>query len=329
MLYYSYENNLGAGFFSVMNNILSMLYNYYIIYNKNIDINIDWSNVYFPYNDSENINIFNKYFTSIKNTEDDLYINDYLNNINKYPSFNIYVPNDIYKYYDIKDWIRNRAIIITKWRQIKLIDNTDNELVNIKKKHIYFLNKMFFNNFIINIDIINSVNEYYELNMRNYFIIGVHIRSSNHHNCENMIKSENNELITFQEESNNDIIKNIDNYILQNNINNFKIYLSTDVEQNIQEFKIKYMDKLLYNKDNLSLSSTNSDIESHFGFEIINRKDEADFLDHFIKNKPGYKGGFELLKDCLLLSRCNIFRPALSNLSDWVYIFNPKLNNLF
>jgi len=77
------------------------------------------------------------------------------------------------------------------------------------------------------------------------------------------------------------------------------------------------------------LSITNSDIESHFGFEIINRKDETDFLDHFIKNKPGYKGGFELLKDCLLLSRCNIFRPALSNLSDWVYIFNPKLNNLF
>ena len=79
----------------------------------------------------------------------------------------------------------------------------------------------------------------------------------------------------------------------------------------------------------MSLSSTNSDIESHFGFEIINRKNETDFLDHFIKNKPGYKGGFELLKDCLLLSRCNIFRPALSNLSGWVYIFNPKLNNLF
>ena len=64
----------------------------------------------------------------------------------------------------------------------------------------------------------------------------------------------------------------------------------------------------------------------HFGF-FLNQEtlNDQKFMQHFHNNKPGLDGAKQLFIDCLMLSKCNYFIPSLSNLSDFVLIFNPDI----
>jgi hypothetical protein len=51
--------------------------------------------------------------------------------------------------------------------------------------------------------------------------------------------------------------------------------------------------------------------------------------DAFQKDKPGYFGGLTALVDCLLLSKCAVMIHSLSNVSDFVTVFNPNIRSFF
>ena len=157
--------------------------------------------------------------------------------------------------------------------------------------------------------------------MKNTFILGIHFRCHGAHNCETTGTFETN----FHTKINN-VFTKIDNILKDKT--DYKIYLATDVKSIQNEFIRKYKDRLLYNKNNTSMSDTpNSSTEPHFGFALQNKNNtnNKEFFDYFNKNKPGLNGGIQLLIDTLILSKCDFVIPSNSNLSDFVLIFNPDI----
>jgi hypothetical protein len=167
--------------------------------------------------------------------------------------------------------------------------------------------------FQINPELLNRVNNFYN-NNKDYYLIGVHSRF--HYHKQSAVSGQT------QLVNPNQLVKNIDKYIEENNIKNYKIYLSTDLKYTLNIFIEKYGNNLLYNKENIWMSDKHdSPDEPHFGW-TPNLEEKREI---FHKNKPGYKGGQELLIDALSLSKCNYFFPSNSNLSQWVINFNPDI----
>lgn len=159
-------------------------------------------------------------------------------------------------------------------------------------------------------EILNEVNDFYNYNMNNFECIGVHVRFATSH------INEKPRLITLDEYFNE-----IDATIktLQSN---YKIFLATDSEYVVRQFKKKY-EKLLY---------TNA-IRSNYMEEVHLIYDAYDYWishsEEFHKKKPGYKGGKDVLMDCLLLSKCNVLIHSTSNVSDFATFFNPEIKSIF
>jgi hypothetical protein len=305
-----YNPNIQSGFFAVMNDILRMLCSK-IFYKQKEEIIINWDDPLFAYGDSD-INTFEKYFTiDINYAFDTNKYQKYIKNQVFYILFN----SDIIDYYKIENIHDNCKKIKYIQHDIKLKENND-ILGTIKKDHLIFLNELFNSSLKINKNIIEKVESFYENNMKNYYCIGIHMRSNN---CK-IIERYKKELEC------DEVIKNLNDYIKNNNIEKYKIYIATDTKENLNYFINYYQDKLLYNKDNIYMSNTKIDKEPHFGFELNDKNLNNDiFLKLYNDSKPGLKGGIELLTDALILSKCNSFRSTESNLSDWVYIFNPNI----
>lgn len=309
---------VGSGMFAEFKRILRVGYRC-MLYNKHIYIN--WENEYFPYKDGSttnpveeyliiNVPEYNKelvdFFSYVTYDEHIFFIPEILN------SHGITNPNDY-----CKNW---NAITLLRKIKLQSTDIANNESI-IKRNHCIMIHKLFTHCFSINSSILEEANQYFCENMKEYFTIGVHVRAHSAHNCEM-----NNEPIETDEQ----IVKELDNYIVAHNLHDYRIYLATDINESLCFFKNKYGNKLLFNKQNIWMSGVRTDrFEPHFGFDTQHPENQNDqFKELFHHQKPGLKGGRELLKDCLLLSKCSVFRHSLSNLSDYVYIFNPYINDL-
>jgi hypothetical protein len=311
---------IGAGFFAVMNSLLSYLIQ--CNYNNKYDYEIDFDDEMFPYNNNSNTykekNIFNKYFNIIaeKNKELLLNVNKLFHKYYEISLTNFSILNvDIIQKYDptVKDYNN----ILYREYLIKL-NNSDNEIVLSKRYHYKYLHFIFSNMLEINKDILDKVNTFYNIYMKDYLIIGVHSRTSVQKLCE---KGNKNDITTTT-------ISNIKKYVNNTNITNYKIYLASDTHEIIEKFQNEFGDRLLYNTDNIYIANTKYDNEPHFGFKLIDNQNNSEFLKYYYKNKPGINGGIQLLIDVLLLSKCNLFISSESNLSQWVFIFNPEINEI-
>ena len=302
--------NIQAGFFATMNDILKIMCSK-IFYDKQDELIINWDNKLFPYGNGD-INTFEKYFTIDINYNLDT--SKYLKYI-KNQIFWIMFNPDIIEYYNISNIHDNSKKIKYLQNSIKLKKNND-ELSIMKKNHLLFLNDLFNSSLKINDSIIQRVNDFYNNNMKDYYCIGIHIRSSN---CK-IIERYKKELECKE------LINILDEYILLNNIKKYKIYIATDVKENLIYFINYYGENLLYNNNNIYMADTKCDKEPHFGFELNEKNLNNElFLKIYNEKKPNLNGGIELLIDTLLLSKCNSFKCSESNLSDWVYIFNPNI----
>lgn len=306
------KSTIGRGLFAEIKNIVQWLYiQYFNNYNTN-KILIDFSQDYFPYKDLENICQFNKILKIKKNIK-------------------------IEKNLKIIDIEKNRPCCFFNFinydqKLVKHVDNYKFNKINefryinnkIKQNYLIKLNKIFNCCIEFNENIINEANLYYKKNMNGYFIIGVHYRTNVASNCE----KENTNHINYYKKI-NEVFLIIENIIQTKNLKKYKIYLATDCKSILEQFIEKYNTKILYNTDNIYMANTPNDIEAHFGFNLdynkfIDKKDK-NYIDFFHKKKPGLNGGIELIKDCLLLSKSNLFIPSLSNMSDIVLILNPTV----
>ena len=243
----------------------------------------------------------------------------------------LYIDEDL-KIYD-KEFNDNRLFInFANWNQeltnhIKTKNDFDRinywRYLNSKNKNEYLIkiNRIF--NSIIEIDknIVNMSNEFYNKNLLGSFVIGIHYRACAVSNCEKVNTNQINFYLSI-----NKILDNIDKFINENCINNYKIYLATDCKEILYKFINKYKTNLIYNKENIWMSDKCTGIEPHFGFELTdNNMTNSKFVEYFNKHKPGLNGGIQLMKDVLVLSKCDIFFASLSNMSDIVQILNPNM----
>lgn len=308
---------IGAGLFASIKNILREVYINYFNGIKNFKI--DFSHELFPYKNELNICEFDK-ILKIKNN---LYIDNNLKIINN--------QNEIfYNFIDGKlEYIHDKKLKrvthekINFYRQIDLNlkeTNSVNKFNYLKK-----LNQIFNNIIEINTSILSIVDDFYDKNMKNYNVIGIHYRTSKAHNCEVLGTYQLNYGIKYKK-----IFNKIDNIISKQD--NFKIYISTDCKYILELFKKKYKNKLLYNKNNIYMNDNLNDLnEPHFGFTFHDQESlkNKKLIQEFHQKKPKLDGGIQLLIDMLLLSKCNSFMPSFSNLSDMVVIYNPNIKLYF
>lgn len=163
-------------------------------------------------------------------------------------------------------------------------------------------------------EIIDEVDDYYNSHMNNKVCIGAHVRFAGAHANE---KPGSVSLDDYFDEI-DALIKHL-KQIKQK----YRIYLATDSKYVVKKFQKKYKDRVL----------CIDAIRSDFNEEVHLIYDNSDYwLSHpqeFHEKKPGYKGGKDVLMDCLLLSKCHYFIHSTSNVSDFVTFFNPDIESLF
>ena len=299
------QSTLGMGLFAEIKKMIRTIY--LAKYNNyNNKIILDYSQEFFPYKNSINT----CEFSNILILKDDIQIYDDLKiydiNFNDSRLFTEFIHCDQQLVTNMKDFY---PLI-----EFRLQHN------NKKYNHLLKLNRIFNSFFSINQNIINDVDIFYNINMQDYFVLGIHYRASCVHNCEVKGTSEVNYHLKI-----NEVFKKIDNVI--RNKDKFKIFLATDIKSIQDNFIKKYKDNLIFNKNNIYMSNNPTDsIEPHMGFSLVPKNlNDKKFVDFFHKNKPGLNGGIQLILDTLILSKCNYFIPSHSNLSDFVFILNPNI----
>ena len=237
----------------------------------------------------------------------------YKNNINE-------INNNLFQIIELNDFETKKIKSILQ--KFQLDNNNYNDLwsnhLDINIKHNIF--KKYFK---LNNKINEKVNNIYK-NFNDKYVIGIHYRSH-----ISKIAELRNTNCNYKIKIINDYINLIKKYILDNNIKNYVVYLSTDIMTNIKIFKDKFKNLLYINKNNIWLSQNKKDVEPHFGFATCNKTiNHTDFINFFNSKKPGLDGAIELFVDTFVLSKCNIFFNSISNLSYFVKILNPNIKTI-
>lgn len=133
------------------------------------------------------------------------------------------------------------------------------------------------------------VQNYYERNFKNYFMIGIHYRGTD--------KVTEVPLVPYEF-----VGQRLQAIIQRVGTKPYKIFIATD-EQQFIEYMALHFDHLVYRD---VIRSTN-------GKTI-----------HYDQPEP-YRQGEEALCDCLLLSKCNVLLRTASNLSASALLFNPRI----
>tara|TARA_X000000950_G_scaffold205530_1_gene247243 strand:- start:19653 stop:20663 length:1011 start_codon:yes stop_codon:yes gene_type:complete len=137
---------------------------------------------------------------------------------------------------------------------------------------------------------INFANDYFNKNLKNKKILGVHYRGTSY-------KSSASHPFPPTKEQ---IIKKVDKLIKEKNFN--AIFLCTEEKRYLELFKKKYKKKLFY------IESFRSNLDN--AFKLYPRKNHR------------YKLGKEILIETLILSKCNTFLHIDTNVSLFVKFFS-------
>lgn len=168
------------------------------------------------------------------------------------------------------------------------------------KNEEYFY-KIYKKHICIRGNINNFVNNFKKKNFKNSQIIGIHWRGTDRH--KHKYKSKDSFFYKRRKKlSIDDFAKKIDPIIKKNN--NTRIFLSTDEENYIAQFKNLYGKRVVYTK----CYRSSSNIPIHLD-------------DNYKREKHRYKLGFEVLVDSLLLSESNILICNKSNVTNAAILF--------
>ena len=159
--------------------------------------------------------------------------------------------------------------------------------------------------------ITEEANRYYASHMNGKPCIGVQVRFSVAHDDEKPAPLDIQDYFDVIDA----LIKTIGKH--------YVIYLATDSKYVVTKFQEKYKRKLLY----IDAVRSRYKEEVHLMYENPNY-----WIGHpekFLQMKPGYKGGKDVLIDCLLLSKCQYFVHTTSNVADFVTFFNPDITSIY
>jgi hypothetical protein len=275
--------HLGDGFFYELNKVLQS-----IIYFEDqglCKVEVNWTDQFFPYKNSPTENGWTLYFETIKT--------DYV------PHENETITRETGGgFHEIHDqscschWIAYEQYFPYR----NYVHQKLNKYIQIKR------------------NIIDELNEFYEAHMKNYFMIGVHIRFATIHAQE--VPGRTNPRI-------NDYIEEINKLMEIHKHKNIKIFLASDSHYIINEFRKLYGNKLLY----IEAHRATYDEDPHLIYQ-----NTAYWISNpaeFHLKKPGYLGGKTALLDCLILSKCNVFVHTTSNVAAAVVFFNPHIDSVY
>lgn len=181
---------------------------------------------------------------------------------------------------------------------------------NIKffKDHYYGNEEYFYNlykkNITIKKNIIDHVKTFKKKYFKNHQVIGVHWRGTD----ITTAKYKNSKSILYQYRKKitiDDFSKKIDRIIKKKK--NFKIFLSTDEEDYLKQFKNLYGSKVIFTNSYRSKTSASIHLGSKYN-RTLHR----------------YKLGFEVLVDSLLLSDTDLIICRKSNVTNAAILFNYK-----
>jgi hypothetical protein len=158
-----------------------------------------------------------------------------------------------------------------------------------------------------------KIDEFYDSHLKNSYCIGVHVRFAAAHAGEMPGQ------VTL-----NDYFREVDALLKKRTAKNIKIYLATDSNYVVNQFRQRYdHSKLVF----LDAFRAHYNEDPHLVYE--NGPYWISHPQEFHAKKPGYKGGCDALMDCLLLSRCNVFVHSVSNVSTFTVFFNPYIKSVF
>lgn len=160
-------------------------------------------------------------------------------------------------------------------------------------------------------EILSEVDNYKNRYMNNIVCIGVHVRFSGAHT------NEKPGIVTLD-----DYFSEI-NSLIKSLHKSYKIYLATDSQYVVNQFKQRYKDNLLY------IDALRSEYNGEVHLIYANPDYWLSHPQEFHAKKPGYKGGKDALMDCLLLSKCDYLIHTTSNVSDYATFFNPDIQSIF
>jgi len=177
------------------------------------------------------------------------------------------------------------------------------ELYKTDKKWRKIYNASFKKYIRIKPHIQQKVAEFYSEHMAGKYCIGIHLRSSSHRN-----EQPNNIIPTFK--------KYVDK--MKNELQSVKgeavIYLATDVEENVDMLSAAFGDIVIM-QPKVKRMTCNA---SHWNEEMQVKIENSDL-----------KRGKEVLIDCLLLAKCNVFIHVTSNIATSVGYINPEIRMVY
>ena len=162
--------------------------------------------------------------------------------------------------------------------------------------------------------ILDEVDSFFENNLKDYTCISVHVRYCTAHDRE-IPGGRGPELKEYYEQ--------VDKIRSNLNTSKIKIYIASDSDYAINQFKKHYPGMVICLEEAFRASYKD---DPHLIGDDTNYW--VSHPEEFHAKKPGYKGGKEVLMDCLLLAKCDYFIHTASNLATFVIFFNPLLKTI-
>lgn len=163
--------------------------------------------------------------------------------------------------------------------------------------------------------VMQMVDAFYDAHLAGHFCIGIHVRFATAHGSESPYQSQ----LRLE-----DYIEQAALLLEEHSNQNPKLFIATDSDYVVAQFKKHFHPSTLCTTDAFRASYRE---DPHLIYE--HQKYYKEHPDEFQKDKPGYFGGLTALVDCLLLSKCAVMIHSLSNVSDFVTVFNPSIRSLF
>lgn len=273
----------GAGFFCEFNKVLKALIHFEDqgLYTAQVN----WNDPFFPYKDNPNDNGWNSYFEPIK-TNYPLKENESITKQGACGGL-----HEIHDQLCVCHWVAYKQYFPYR----NYVHQKINQYIEIKSH------------------ILDELNELYETNMKDHFLIGIHVRFARAHAHE----------VPGGPPSLNQYMAEADKLIKQHPSEKIKIFIASDSHYVVNQFKKKYGTKLFY------IDAYRANHSEDPGLIYENQQHWVSHPQQFHNKKPGYNGGKTTLLDCLLLSKCDYLIHTASNLSAAVVFFNPHIKSIY
>jgi len=216
----------------------------------------------------------------------------------------IFLTNNAWEYY----FNQQKSLSDIDFKNDKTISSDGNFNIKFFKEHYYGNESYFYNICKKYISIKDTIHDHINPFKKKYFndykIIGVHWRGTDIVNAKyktkNSILYQNRKKISIK-----DFAKKIDPILKK--YKKIKIFLSTDEEDYLKQFKNLYGNKVIHT--NCYRSTSNNPIH---------------LADNYERHRHRYKLGLEVLVDSLLLSESDILICRKSNVTNAAILFNYK-----